>query len=40
MDKATHAWRHGLEVAVTGDLEPHGTGLRMRRVLGFVTRPE
>ncbi|WP_328728724.1 hypothetical protein [Streptomyces griseoaurantiacus] len=40
VDKATVAWRNGLEVAVTGDLEPYGTGLRMRRVTGFVTRPE
>ncbi|MEU3147802.1 hypothetical protein, partial [Streptomyces sp. NPDC006999] len=34
------AWRAGLEVAVAGDLEPRGTGVRMRRVTRFVVRPE
>ncbi|MBU6535566.1 hypothetical protein [Streptomyces mayonensis] len=38
VDKATRAWRHGLEVAVKGDLGPYGTGLRMRQVLGFAVR--
>ncbi|MFC8099117.1 hypothetical protein [Streptomyces sp. NPDC057363] len=38
VDKATRAWRHGLEVAVKGDLTPYGTGLRMRQVLGFAVR--
>lgn len=40
IDKATDAWRDGLEVAVTGDLEPRGTGVRMRGVTAFVVRPE
>ncbi|MDT6984962.1 hypothetical protein ACFSUJ_20595 [Streptomyces lusitanus] len=40
VDKATRAWRRGLEVAVTGDLEPYGTGLRMRQVVGFVVQEE
>ncbi|MFE5920886.1 hypothetical protein [Streptomyces sp. NPDC056468] len=40
IDKATDAWRDGLEVAVTGDLEPRGTGVRMREVTAFVVRPE
>ncbi|MFD0070534.1 hypothetical protein, partial [Streptomyces sp. NPDC127574] len=40
LDKATDAWRHGLEVAVTGDLEPRGTGVRMRRVTLFTVGPE
>jgi hypothetical protein len=38
VDQATTAWRHGLEVAVTGDLEPRGTGVRMRAVTGFAVR--
>jgi hypothetical protein len=38
VDQATTAWRHGLEVAVTGDLEPRGTGVRMRVVTGFAVR--
>ncbi|MGW2790790.1 hypothetical protein ACWC9H_12800 [Streptomyces sp. NPDC001251] len=40
LDKAADAWRHGLEVAVTGDLEPRGTGVRMRRVGTFAVRPD
>ncbi|MFE0347278.1 hypothetical protein [Streptomyces griseoluteus] len=38
--KATDAWRRGLEVAVTGDLEPRGTGVRMRRVDAFMVFQE
>ncbi|WP_326753640.1 hypothetical protein OH738_20685 [Streptomyces hirsutus] len=38
--KAAEAWRRGLEVAVTGDLEPRGTGVRMRRVEGFAVLQE
>ncbi|USQ82373.1 hypothetical protein NFX46_00455 [Streptomyces phaeoluteigriseus] len=34
--KAAVAWRRGLEVAVKGDLEPRGTGVRMRRVEAFA----
>ncbi|WP_445280037.1 hypothetical protein [Streptomyces sp. DSM 118148] len=40
IDNAADAWRRGLEVAVAGDLEPRGTGVRMRRVTMFVVRPE
>lgn len=40
VDKATEAWRKGLEVAVQGDVEPYGTGVRMRGVRAFVIRPE
>ncbi|MEU9340456.1 hypothetical protein AB0D74_04430 [Streptomyces sp. NPDC048278] len=40
LDKATDAWRRGLEVSVTGDLEPRGTGVRMRGVSVFVVQPE
>ncbi|MFI6804458.1 hypothetical protein ACIBO6_05500 [Streptomyces luteogriseus] len=40
IDRAADAWRQGLEVAVAGDLEPRGTGVRMRRVTMFVVRPE
>jgi hypothetical protein len=40
IDKAADAWKHGLEVAVTGDLEPRGTGVRMRRLTTFAVRPE
>ena len=40
VDQATTAWRHGLEVTVTGDLEPRGTGVRMRVVTGFVVRQQ
>ncbi|MCF4139378.1 hypothetical protein L1856_25365 [Streptomyces sp. Tue 6430] len=40
IDRAADAWRAGLEVAVAGDLEPRGTGVRMRRVTMFVVRPE
>ncbi|MEV4865843.1 hypothetical protein [Streptomyces ossamyceticus] len=40
IDKAADAWRHGLEVAVRGDLEPRGTGMRMRRVTTFTVRQE
>ncbi|MET8247853.1 hypothetical protein ABZV31_27695 [Streptomyces sp. NPDC005202] len=39
VDKATVAWRDGLEVAVHGDVEPYGTGVRMRGVRAFVVRP-
>ncbi|MFC8834560.1 hypothetical protein ACFT8V_15355 [Streptomyces griseoincarnatus] len=38
--RAAEAWRDGWEVTVTGDLEPRGTGVRMRGVSGFVVRPE
>jgi hypothetical protein len=38
IDRATEAWRDGWEVTVTGDLEPRGTGVRMRGVSGFVVR--
>ncbi|MFD5475329.1 hypothetical protein [Streptomyces sp. NPDC127105] len=40
VDKAADAWRRGLEVGVTGDLEPRGTGVRMRRVETFVVWQE
>ncbi|MEU2772707.1 hypothetical protein ABZ646_07195 [Streptomyces sp. NPDC007162] len=40
LDKANDAWRRGLEVSVTGDLEPRGTGVRMRGVSVFVVQPE
>ncbi|MFD8370471.1 hypothetical protein ACFV2Z_06795 [Streptomyces sp. NPDC059688] len=40
IDKATDAWRRGLEVAVTGDLEPRGAGVRMRRVAAFMVLAE
>lgn len=40
VDKATVAWRKGLEVAVQGDVEPYGTGVRMRGVRAFVVRME
>lgn len=40
VDKATVAWRRGLEVAVQGDVEPYGTGVRMRGVREFVIRLE
>ncbi|MFE4989921.1 hypothetical protein ACFRH4_01015 [Streptomyces mirabilis] len=40
IDKAADAWRQGLEVAVKGDLEPRGTGMRMRRVTAFLVRQE
>ncbi|MDX3617126.1 hypothetical protein [Streptomyces europaeiscabiei] len=40
VDRATIAWRDGLEVAVQGDVEPYGTGVRMRGVRAFVVRPE
>ncbi|MFJ1731264.1 hypothetical protein [Streptomyces sp. NPDC088254] len=40
IDNATEAWRHGWEVEVTGDLEPRGTGVRMRGVTVFAVRPE
>ncbi|MFB7579964.1 hypothetical protein [Streptomyces hydrogenans] len=36
VDRATEAWRKGYEVAVQGDLEPYGTGVRMRGVRAFV----
>ncbi|MEW2401585.1 hypothetical protein [Streptomyces sp. NPDC046862] len=40
VDKATVAWRNGLEVAVRGDVEPYRTGVRMREVRAFVVRAE
>ena len=40
IDRAAEAWRYGWGVTVTGDLEPRGTGVRMRGVSGFVVRPE
>jgi hypothetical protein len=40
IDRAADAWRDGWEVTVTGNLEPRGTGVRMRGVTGFVVRPE
>ncbi|MCX2922133.1 hypothetical protein [Streptomyces sp. NEAU-W12] len=40
IDRAADAWRAGLEVVVAGDLEPRGTGVRMRRVTRFVVRPD
>lgn len=40
VDRATGAWRHGLEVAVRGDLEPRGTGVRMRAVTAFTVRQD
>ncbi|MET9368269.1 hypothetical protein ABZY00_10525 [Streptomyces griseoflavus] len=40
VDRATDAWRHRLEVVLRGDLEPHGTGLRMRAVTAFAVRQE
>ncbi|MEV5987183.1 hypothetical protein AB0L85_19500 [Streptomyces sp. NPDC052051] len=39
VDKATVAWLDGFEVAVHGDVEPYGTGMRMRDVRAFVVRP-
>lgn len=30
VDKAAAAWLDGFEVAVHGDVEPYGTGMRMR----------
>lgn len=40
IDRATEAGRNGWEVAVSGDVEPRGTGVRMREVRNFVVRPE
>ncbi|GGP71253.1 hypothetical protein GCM10010278_56170 [Streptomyces melanogenes] len=40
IDRATEAGRNGWEVTVRGDLEPRGTGVRMRGVTEFVVRPE
>ena len=40
VDRATEAGRNGWEVTVRGDLEPRGTGVRMRGVTEFVVRPE
>ncbi len=40
IDRAADAWRFGWEVTVTGDLEPRGTGVRMRGVREFTARPE
>ncbi|MFC8666740.1 MULTISPECIES: hypothetical protein [Streptomyces] len=40
VDKAAAAWLDGFEVAVHGDVEPYGTGMRMRGVRAFVVRPE
>ncbi|MFE5896400.1 hypothetical protein ACFQ67_03135 [Streptomyces sp. NPDC056488] len=36
VDRATEAWRRGYEVTVQGDVEPYGTGMRMRGVREFV----
>ncbi|MEU6523367.1 hypothetical protein ABZ892_11125 [Streptomyces sp. NPDC046924] len=38
--KVAEVWRRGLEAGVTGDLEPRGTGVRMRRVEGFAVLQE
>ncbi|MGP2435680.1 hypothetical protein [Streptomyces sp. JW3] len=38
VDRATDAWRDGMEVVVEGDLEPRGNGLRMRTVTAFAVR--
>lgn len=40
IDRATEAGRNGWEVMVRGDLEPRGTGVRMRGVTEFVVRPD
>ncbi|MDT0422985.1 hypothetical protein [Streptomyces evansiae] len=40
VDRATEAGRNGWEIAVSGDVEPRGTGVRMRGVRDFVVRPE
>ncbi|MEV1026785.1 hypothetical protein [Streptomyces sp. NPDC050264] len=40
VDAATRAWRNGQEIAVTGDTEGRGAGLRMSDVTAFVVRPE
>lgn len=40
VDRATAAWLDGFEVAVQGDVEPYGTGVRMQGVRAFVVRPE
>lgn len=40
VDRATEAWRHHLEVAVRGDLEPRGVGVRMRGVTAFTVQQE
>ncbi|MFJ7270773.1 hypothetical protein ACIQV3_29720 [Streptomyces sp. NPDC099050] len=40
VDRAAAAWRDGYEVAVHGDVEPYGTGVRMRDLREFVVRPE
>ncbi|MCX4882180.1 MULTISPECIES: hypothetical protein [unclassified Streptomyces] len=39
VERATAAWLDGFEVAVHGDVEPYGTGVRMRGVRRFVVRP-
>ncbi|MEU3253094.1 hypothetical protein [Streptomyces sp. NPDC006997] len=38
--RATEAGHNGWEVTVRGDVEPRGTGVRMRGVTEFVVRPE
>jgi hypothetical protein len=40
IERATEAWKHGWEIVVTGDLEPRGTGVRMRGVAQFAVHPE
>ncbi|WP_255949929.1 hypothetical protein [Streptomyces odontomachi] len=40
VDRATDAWRNRYEVAVRGDLEPRGTGVRMRAVTAFAVLTE
>lgn len=40
VDAAVRAWRQGVEVVVTGDLEPRGTGVRMRGVTVFTVGAE
>ncbi|WP_086747630.1 MULTISPECIES: hypothetical protein [Streptomyces] len=40
VDRATAAWLDGFEVAVEGDVEPYGNGVRMRGVRAFVVRPQ
>ncbi|MFG3033998.1 hypothetical protein ACGFZJ_36540 [Streptomyces sp. NPDC048253] len=40
VERATAAWLDGFEVAVHGDVEPYGTGVRMRGVRAFVVRPQ
>ncbi|MFG2977340.1 hypothetical protein ACGFYY_30675 [Streptomyces sp. NPDC048331] len=40
VDRATAAWLDGFEVAVRGDVEPYGTGVRMRGVRAFSIGPD